>query len=459
MQDAENNFPAAHSADMLLQLVRRSREATSVAQLGFMAVNETHTLAHYRQAALWMEGQGVVALSGVVSPEANAPYVQWLSNLFEALGSDGHAGARALQAADLPAALGEAWSEWLPANALFLPISVAGMRLQGGLLLVRDAPWSNADIALLDEWVWIWSLPYAVRRKPAHRYWQGLKTSLRRGQWLAHPGASGWKSSRLVLAAAVLIVLVFPVRLTVLAPAELVPLNPSVIRAPMDGVVGKVLVQPNQRVAMGDPLFEFDRASLESRLQIAQRSLDTVQAEYRQKSQRALFDADSRGQLAVLQGPIEEKSTEVAYLRALNSRGLATSPRAGVVLFGDPTEWVGRPVVTGERVMVVADEQAVEIEAWLSPGDAIALPLGGTVRVYLNADPLNPVDATLRYVAHEAVERPDGHFAYRIRATLAPGQLPRVGLKGTAKLEGQRVLLVYWVIRKPLAALRAWAGL
>ncbi|UCU92300.1 efflux RND transporter periplasmic adaptor subunit [Hydrogenophaga taeniospiralis] len=445
---------------MLLQLGRRSREATSSAQLGFMAVNETHMLAPYRQAALWIHGQGVVALSGVVSPEANAPYVQWLADVFALQGSDAHTSqARALGPADLPAALGATWSEWLPACGLLLPFSVPGVQLQGCLLLVRDEPWLDAEMDLLGEWVGIWSQPYAVRRTAAHRMWQGFKASLRQGQWLPRLSDRGWKSSRFVLTAAVLLVLMLPVRLTVLAPAELVPLNPSVIRAAMDGVVGKVLVQPNQKVALGDPLFEFDRASLESRLQIARSSLDTVQAEYRQKSQRALFDPDSRAQLAVLQGPIEEKSTEVAYLHALNSRGLATSPRAGVVLFGDPTEWVGRPVVTGERVMVVADEQAVEIEAWLSPGDAIALPLGSSVRVYLNANPLSPVDATLRYVAHEAVERPDGHFAYRIRATLAPGQFPRVGLKGTAKLDGERVLLLYWVIRKPLAALRAWVGL
>ena len=57
------------------------------------------------------------------------------------------------------------------------------------------------------------------------------------------------------------------------------------------------------------------------------------------------------------------------------------------------------------------------------------------------------------------MERPDGHPAYRVRATLAPGQQVRVGLKGTARLEGERVALVYWILRRPLAAARAWAGL
>ena len=130
-------------------------------------------------------------------------------------------------------------------------------------------------------------------------------------------------------------------------------------------------------------------------------------------------------------------------------------------MFSDPGEWSGRPVVTGERIMLVAQAQSVQIEAWLSPGDAIAFAEGARVRLYLNADPLQPVDAHLRYVAHEAVERPDGQYAYRVRALLndPPGERIRVGLKGTAKLEGESVSIAYWIVRRPLAAARAWLGI
>ena len=255
-----------------------------------------------------------------------------------------------------------------------------------------------------------------------------------------------------------------PVHLSVLAPAELVPLNPSVIRAPLDGVVDKILVQPNQHVAKGEGLFEFDRTVLANKLEVAQGALVTTQAEYRQRSQRALFEAESKSQLAVLQGQIAEKEAEVAFLKALNERALVQSPIEGMALFGDPTEWVGRPVVTGEKVMMVADEQAAEIEAWLSPTDAIPLPPGSKVLLYLNADPLKPLKASLRYLAHEAIQRPDGNYAYRVRAILEPlseesRDQARVGLKGTAKLQGEEVSLAYWILRRPLAGARAWLGI
>jgi hypothetical protein len=81
------------------------------------------------------------------------------------------------------------------------------------------------------------------------------------------------------------------------------------------------------------------------------------------------------------------------------------------------------------------------------------------VRLYLNASPLAPVTARLRYLAHDAVQRPDGTFAYRVRATLDEPTEHRVGLKGTTKIQGAWVPAIYWALRRPLATLRSTAGL
>ncbi len=466
MEVTRHDASEAQALATLVQLGRRAREARDAAELGFIAVNETHALASYRQAALWLDGKGgkaVVALSGVVAPEANAPYVHWLGRVFAELQKHIEAGSSFLiDAAHPPEKVWQEWAEWLPEYGLCLPLPTLGREFRGGaLLLARDEPWSPAEMALLGEWAAIWSQSRALQAAGSvwSRAWRSLS-----GQAQAGAQRSGvvnlLLNKRLWLVAALAGLMFFPVHLTVLAPAELVPLNPAVIRAPLDGVVDRVLVMPNQSVAADAPLFEFDRANIQNRLQIALRALGTAQAEYRQKAQQALFDPASKSQLLVLQGQIAEKSTEVAFLRKLDQRGVVVAPRAGVVLFDAPTEWVGRPVVTGERVMVVADEHAVEVEAWLSPADAIPLADGAKVTLYLNADPLKPVAATLSYLGHEAIQRPDGSYAYRVRASLAESAMrPRVGLKGTAKLQGEQVTLGYWIVRRPLAAGRAWLGL
>jgi hypothetical protein len=108
--------------------------------------------------------------------------------------------------------------------------------------------------------------------------------------------------------------------------------------------------------------------------------------------------------------------------------------------------------------MRIAAEDDVEVKAWLAVGDAIVLPVGAPVSLYLNSSPLFSVSAQVRYVAHDAVQRPDGSYAYRVRAGLSDKTTHRVGLKGTAKLSGQWVPLAYWVLRRPVAAVRQMIG-
>ncbi|GAA0786812.1 efflux RND transporter periplasmic adaptor subunit [Marinobacterium sediminicola] len=437
----------------LLHLMRRAREAASAASLRFVLVNESHALLPYRQAALWTSDQGVEALSGVSAVERQAPYVHWLERWCKQADSaaTGAAGLdlRSLSGSDEWAG----WQEWLPPFLAVIPLPSRDGFAGGRLVLAREKPFTPAELSMLQEWCDAWVQAYAALQP---RRWlhplHAAPTAGRKKRWLIRSGV--------VLAIALISVL--PVRLTVLAPAELVPLDPAIIRAPMDGIIDDVLVSPNQRVASEQPLFAFDRVSLASRLEVAERSLTTIQAEYRRNAQRALFDPESKSELAVLQSQIAERQVEVEYLRELNQRSQVPAPREGVVLFEDAGDLIGRPVVTGERIMVVADEHKTQVEAWVSPADMVNLLPGNEVKLYLAADPVNPVSARISYVAHLAEQRPDGQFAYRVRAQLdEQGQpsTPRVGLKGTAKLEGETVSLIYWVLRRPWSGLRGWIGL
>ncbi|MEY3201030.1 MAG: hypothetical protein RIR70_580, partial [Pseudomonadota bacterium] len=84
MQGQPIRLDARHPAaplNVLLELSRAARAAKSLPELEFLWVNNTHSLAPYRQAALWDAIAGVRALSGVVAPEAHAPYTQWIASL------------------------------------------------------------------------------------------------------------------------------------------------------------------------------------------------------------------------------------------------------------------------------------------------------------------------------------------------------------------------------------------
>jgi multidrug efflux pump subunit AcrA (membrane-fusion protein) len=197
---------------------------------------------------------------------------------------------------------------------------------------------------------------------------------------------------------------------------------------------------------------------IQSRLEVAQQALATAETDYRQTSQQALSDMRAKAQLGVLAGKVEERRAESDYLQEQLARARVLAPQPGVVLMDDPSDLIGKPVATGERILRIATLDDVEVEAWLPLADAIALEPGDSVTLYLSASPLSPVSAQLRYMAHDAVQRTDGSFAYRVRATLDGKTQHRVGLKGTARVHGGWVPMIYWMLRRPWATVRGYLG-
>lgn len=468
MSDFQMNPGLIESSLALLDLSRRARHAATVRELGFVLVNDSRSLVAYRQAGLWVAAEGVYALSGVVQIEANASYALWLEKVCACLAEQEMAQVRSVVASDLPPALANAWEEWWPLHALWLPLPGAvapgasagpGQAMtSAGLVLVRELPWTQQEKALLQEWADIARHAFHGLYRPRTGSWRGLRQRVRE-QLSLQPGQRWWQQRPLRWTVLVVAILAVPVRLTVLAPGELVPAHPLVIRAPLEGVVDTFHVQPNQLVKKDQPLFGFDEALIQSRSDVAAQALATAETEYRQTSQQALTDAKSKQQLALLIGKIEEKRAEVDYLRDQLLRARVLAPQEGVALFDDPSEWIGKPVAVGERIMRIATPSDSEVEAWLPIADAIALAPHAQVKLYLNASPLSPVSARLRFQAHDAVKRPDGSYAYRVRATLDEPTAHRVGLKGTAKVYGEWVPLIYWVLRRPWAAVRSTLGM
>lgn len=428
----------------LLQLERRARAATGD-ELPFVMVNETLGVVRYRQALLWRGApeRRIVAASGTTIADRNAPYLVWASRLCSHLDTEGRDGIRELSASDLEAEIAKEWSHWLPQYLVWVPLPPLG-----SLVLAREAPLNEGERNLLmliaDAYAHAWKAQLAGRR-------------------LYNRVSSGGGRRRKLIGAAMLVLLVaagfVPVRQSVLAPAEISPVEPFTIRAPLDGVVESVLVKPNEMVAEGQPVFRLDPRKLRNQLAVATRAKEAAEAELRQARQFAVVDQKIRASLPVLQGKLDQQATEVDYLTEQLAQTEIRAPRAGLAVFDDPNDWIGRPVAIGERMMLVADPENVQVEARLPVADAIDLELGGPVWLFLNVEPGRPLDAVLTFVSYKAQQGADGILAYRVKARLNEGeQLPRIGLKGTAKLYGEKVPLAYSIFRRPLSAARQWLG-
>ncbi|AVG15039.1 HlyD family efflux transporter periplasmic adaptor subunit [Chromobacterium sp. TRC.1.1.SA] len=428
----------------LLQLLHRAREADGAERLGFVMVNETQHLLPYRQAAFWREGlrAHVAVLSGLAEPDPTAPYLQWLSALFRHLATGAPDRLSVCcDAAGLPEALADEWAHWLPEHGLWLRLDG-----HGALLLARDLPWSEYEVQLAEELAHGYG--HALRQHAPRRDWTALAKA-----WLRE----GPRRKRLLIAA--LLVVCFPVRLSVLARAEVVPSDPILLRAPVSGVIDKVAVLPNQPVKRGAALFDLDATVLSSQLALAKEEASAAEESFRASAQLAL--TDDKGKLALAQdrAKLEEKDISADFASRELKRLHVTAPADGVVVFSDRNDWQGKAVAQGEKVMTLADPSKVELAAWLPAAEAIDLEPGGKVTLYPNATPFQSYEATLLRVAYKAEAGEGNLLAYRLQARFAAGQrLPLLGQMGTARVYGDWVPLAYYALRRPLTAARQWLG-
>ncbi len=431
----------------------RARAANNVNELGFSIANDAYDLLHFRQALVF-QGDGpdarLLAVSGLARPSEDSPYLVWLRRTWVWLHSRVAAqpGWFSLPAdiADIPDGVVEGWQEWWPTEILVLPIQRRdGVRLGWVCFLLDDRPGAaqaQAIDQLLATWGYCWEMMAGTPTKSLAGRWRKLSGWQRRIVWLS-----------------LVTMLLIPVRQTALAPAEVIPLDAESMAAPLEGVVKTVHVRPNQQVQAGDLLFSLDDTTLRNRLDVAQKSVAVADAEFQAATQKAFDSFQSKGELALLSGRANEKLAELAAVRTQLARIEVRAPRAGVAVFGDPDDWLGRPVSTGERIMLLANPDKPGVLVHLPVSDAIALEPGAKVKLFLTVLPLSPLDAIVSETSYQSVLSPEGVASYRLRAQFDSAQeLPRIGLRGTAKVYGGRVLLGYYLFRRPLATLREWTG-
>ena len=433
---------------VLLQIEARALEAQALPALRFTIVNETHALTPYRQAAMFeLEGGRLVltAASGLVSVANESPFAVWLSRFAQRFPRDG--AIHRLDLADASPEDAAGWGEWLPEHPVLVPLRDRKGTQQGVVMYAAEAPWSDEACDLLGRLHATYGYCFAGMRQTAQDRWQWLRSLFK-------------KRNRWLIAGALLASLFIPVRLSVLAPAEVIALNAVAVAAPQDGVVGSFAVTPNARVKAGDLLFSLDDSSLLNRLAVSRKALEIAQADAHVAQQRAFDDVKSKADVAVALGRVREKEAELAAVETQAQRVEVRADKDGIAIFSDTNDWIGRPVMTGERVMQLAQPEDSRIQVWLAVADAINLELEAPVRLFLHTDPLSPRSGRLIEASYQATLSPESVASYKLRARFEQGtELPRIGLRGTARISGEWVLLGYYLFRRPLAHLREWSGL
>lgn len=388
------------------------------------------------------------AISGLANVNRDSPMTRWYENIASTLWQQ-HGTSSPCFAFELPSyadpedpCTHEAALRFL----LWVPLVDANQEVRVGWMLARNVPWEDAHKTL------------ATRLAGAYAH--GLSAIEGRQKPI-----SAWRrhlNKVYVLAlAAVVASLFIHIPLTTLAPVEVTPQDPLVMAAPMPGVVERLLVAPGAQVNKGTPLVQLIDTQLSSEFEVATQKLEVARAKMLRLQQASVEDVTAKRELAIASSEESVAIAERDYASAMLDKTVLRATQSGVALYGDPRDWVGRPVNAGEAIMRVADPERIEFQIKVPVSDAVNLHNGARVKVFLDAAPLDPLEAKIVRAAYKAETDAAGVASFTVTArAVDPNAAPeRLGLRGTARIYGDSVSLMYYLLRRPVTAVRQWSGI
>ncbi|MAE91989.1 MAG: hypothetical protein CMI67_20830 [Pelagibaca sp.] len=430
----------------ILQLDADVRRIKTERELIYYLANETRSVLGYRQAFVLRRRHNwaLEAVSSVTSFDKNAPinreirkFVAGLSGRVDdtdviRVGLNEEAHLTALQ-------------DHMFQHAIWIPLKTRKGRVFAGLLILHEREWPESVLPLVER----------VAEAGAHA-WQALKgQSLDRRRWLP-------RTIVLPVILGGLIALGFvQAPLTVLAPAEVTGEDSVAVRVPLEGVIESILVRPNHVVSVGSVLARIEDTELRNALSIAERKVIVSQARLAQLQNASFTDREAAREVKVAEAELALANSERALAQDRLGRIEIKANGNGIAVFDDPNELTGRPVSVGEKIMEIVSPDNLEFTVRLPVIDNIDLQQGSKVRIFLDGNPLDPIDATLTRTSYRAITQTDGSFAYTLKAQ-ADSEVDldtvRIGAHGTAQLYGDRHSLYFIVFRRPLSWLRQAFG-
>jgi multidrug efflux pump subunit AcrA (membrane-fusion protein) len=434
----------------LTHLEGQIRAAKTVQELQFLSVNETRRLIPYELAFLLspsgqeQESYRVLNASSVAVVDRDAPMMVWLEQAVQALaqGAGDREQPKVVTEDLLPESLRSGWREFVKGHVFWCPLQHPDETVLGAWWFEREFAWQDNDVAIVHRLAG----SYAYAWKALSKKERSWSKKIKKPTW--------W-----LLPAALIAALCIPIRISTMAPVKVIAKDPIVVSAPIDGVIADVLVHPNQMVQAGRTLFRYEDTNLRNQFLVAEKQLTVARAEQSQAIQAGFGDPQRKAEVPLKEAEVDLRQTELQYAKEMLDQVEVLAPQAGLLLYSDKSDWIGRPVTVGERIMEIADPKHIELRIDLPVADAIVLKEGAEALVFLNALALESFPATVVHASYNAEVLPGDVLAYRVTAQLTePDPRIRIGWQGTAKVYGEQGPLVYLLLRRPLIALRQWVG-
>ena len=433
----------------LIGLEKKAREARDKDELNFLVVNETREIINYTNSFLLLKSPTdkyhVNAISDIATVDRTAPLVTFVEDVMNNKSLKDLKEIELIDLEQFTKAMERKKPNNIPQYLLCVPIFSPQKGLQGYLILSRNDPFKENESELLGH----------LSRTYGHAYNTFLSNYSIKD--FLNKNFSGRK--RWIIIGIVFLILVFPIRMTSTAPVEVVAKNPYLITSPFDGVVKKIIANNNDKVKSGDLLVILEDTDLLNDFNLAKQSLRLAETELLRSRQSSFTDNEEKSRLAELVARVDLKKAELQSAQQKLKNSKIYSEQKGVAIVDRKLDWQGKPVAVGEKILTIADPKEIEFLIWLPVKDSIVIKENSKVRVFLDVNPISPYKGKLLRSTYEPELSPEEVLSYKLVSSFEGNKkIPRIGLRGTAKVYGSRVMLFYYLFRKPITFVRQLIG-
>jgi multidrug resistance efflux pump len=250
-----------------------------------------------------------------------------------------------------------------------------------------------------------------------------------------------------------LLLLTMPVSHNIDCDCTVRPTYRRVVVVPHDGMLEAAYVQPGDIVRRGDLLARMDGAEI--RRALARAEADRQRATQQREKHLARYTAADR-QMAALE--IERLELNIKLLEYRRRDLDIQASVDGIVQRGDVPGARGTRVKTGQSLFEIAPLESLRLDAQLESANVDYVSAGMDVAVRLEALPAQQLRATVTRVDTQA-EVANGRSTVRTELLLQDSnEVLRPGMRGTARIIGQRRPLGWILFHGPLQRLFAHLG-
>ena len=432
----------------LIGLEKKSREARTQDELNFVVVNETRQIFDFVNSYLLLktptDKYHVKAVSDLATVDRTAPLVTFVENIINDQTSSNLKEIQNFEVDKISRSLKIKKPKNIPDNILLIPIFSPQRGLQGFLITTRNEKFNDNEVELARHL----SLTYGHACNTFLTDFS-IKDFLKKN----FTGKRSW-----IIILSIIFILIIPIKITSTAPVEVVPKNPRLITAPFDGVVKNIIVNNNDKINSGDLLIQIEDTDLKNSFNLAKQSLQVAEKELLRSRQFSFSNNEEKARLAELMAQVDLKKAEVESTSERLKNSKIYADKDGIAIVDQKNNWQGRPVSVGEKIITIANPEKVEFLIWLPVKDSLIIKENTDVKVFLDINPIKPLKGKLKRASYQSSLSPEEVLSYQISASFEGEEIPRIGLRGTAKIYGSRVTLFYYLFRKPITFVRQLIG-